>query len=205
MKKEKDTFSPQTSLTTRPTRRRVLGAGIAGAVSSLLLPDRWISPVVQVVSLPAHAATSPSCVLRLDGCEVTCESGDGLPLNYYQDFRLYTLEVQDGCPRVADEQTYCCEYDSSVEFEPGPNQILVTCVQYSFEVAPTGVRIRVTLPEQTTPYAEGEADCPGPDIDIPSNEYDETIEIEGVLFNVHTELIVGSGIVTLSQVEVTPV
>lgn len=58
---ENDLTSRQPDLTQQLGRRRVLKAALAtgGAVATLLLPERWVKPVVQMGILPAHAQISP--------------------------------------------------------------------------------------------------------------------------------------------------
>ena len=42
-------------------RRRILQVALGGgSLSPLVLPERWVKPVVRSVIVPAHAATSPA-------------------------------------------------------------------------------------------------------------------------------------------------
>ena len=190
------------------SRRKLLKSIAAGSGAVAIgqsVPESWKKPVIDAVTLPVHAATSPSCDLQLDGCMVTCNSGEGLLYGVYFDYKMYTLEIQDGCPRVADLKRFCCEYDPSLlELAPGANQLLTACNQYTYELAPTYASVSVTLPKQSAPYALGEWNCGEPgSVRTPGGVFESTMQIEGITVNVRTEISVASG-VTLSSLLVTP-
>jgi hypothetical protein len=64
------------------TRRRVLKLTVAGLTVSILLPSRWIKPVVELVIVPAHAAASPA-------------KAPLIPFPYQIDFAMYGNDVMD--------------------------------------------------------------------------------------------------------------
>jgi hypothetical protein len=43
-----------------PDRRRILKFATMGGIATLVLPSKWVQPVVKSVVVPAHAAASPS-------------------------------------------------------------------------------------------------------------------------------------------------
>jgi hypothetical protein len=43
-----------------PDRRRILKFATIGGIATLVLPSKWVQPVVKSVIVPAHAAASPS-------------------------------------------------------------------------------------------------------------------------------------------------
>lgn len=79
---------------------KVLSFG--GAVAATQLPAKWAKPIVEAVSLPAHAQTSlPSedtnCALPLTIGDLTAECSD--PSNGSTgDFSFYQIDVSGQCP-----------------------------------------------------------------------------------------------------------
>lgn len=56
---ENPSDSSNTRLVGRRKLMKVLAAGGGVVTGAALIPDRWTSPIVEAVGLPAHAQTSP--------------------------------------------------------------------------------------------------------------------------------------------------
>lgn len=173
-----------------PARRRAVKTGLAAGVTSLLLPGEWSRPIVQAILLPAHAQTSPPtepepCELILEGCTAQCQ-------DTATSETRYTLAREDGCPVITNIET--------TSVPPGTNQILILC-QFEHDVLVSGL---IALPGGIQHQTFGVWRC-GPDTAAFTGDPHPTMEIEGVPHTVQFTITVDPGLVTVSQVVVTPV